>query len=95
MRLSPDSCTDGALRQSQLLTNQFLGRRISARNRTRIMEIRFARLSAEATADSAPNLAPLIEAYRLELKESALTDWPGVLALPLKPRVRPPATDPD
>jgi RecB family exonuclease len=46
-----------------------------------IMEIRLARLSAEATADSAPNLAPLIEAYRLELKESALTDWPGVLAL--------------
>jgi hypothetical protein len=46
-----------------------------------ISELRLARLSAESVARFAPDLAALLDAFELELKESSLTDWPGVLAL--------------
>jgi hypothetical protein len=46
-----------------------------------ISELRLARLSPEAVVRFAPDLAPLLDAFELELKESCLTDWPGVLAL--------------
>jgi RecB family exonuclease len=46
-----------------------------------ISELRLARLSPEAVVRYAPDLAPLLDAFELELKESCLTDWPGVLAL--------------
>jgi hypothetical protein len=46
-----------------------------------ISELRLARLSAESVARFAPDLAPLLDAFELELKESSVTDWPGVLAL--------------
>src|SRR5579871_1986993 len=46
-----------------------------------ISELRLARLSAKSVARFAPELAPLLDAFELELKESSLTDWPGVLAL--------------
>jgi hypothetical protein len=46
-----------------------------------ISEVRLARLSPEAVARFAPDLAPLLDAFELELKESCLTDWPGVLGL--------------
>jgi hypothetical protein len=46
-----------------------------------ISELRLARLSPRAVARFAPALAPLLDAFEVELKESCLTDWPGVLAL--------------
>ena len=46
-----------------------------------ISELRLARLSPEAVASFSPDLASLLDAFELELKESSLTDWPGVLAL--------------
>jgi hypothetical protein len=46
-----------------------------------ISEVRLARLSPQAVARFAPDLAPLLDAFEVELKESCLTDWPGVLAL--------------
>ena len=46
-----------------------------------IAELRLARLAPEAVGRSAPDLAPLISAFDVELKESGLTDWAGVLAV--------------
>jgi RecB family exonuclease len=46
-----------------------------------ISELRLARLSPEAVARFAPDLASVLSAFELELNESCLTDWPGVLAL--------------
>jgi hypothetical protein len=44
-----------------------------------IAELRLG-IPPNAIAASAPHLAPLIEAYQLELKAAGLTDWAGVLA---------------
>jgi hypothetical protein len=44
-----------------------------------IAELRLAHIPPNALADSAPYLAPLVEAYQLELKEAGLTGWAGVL----------------
>jgi ATP-dependent helicase/nuclease subunit B len=46
-----------------------------------ISEFRLARLTPEAVARSAPDLAALIGAFDGELKEAGLTDWAGILAL--------------
>jgi hypothetical protein len=45
-----------------------------------IAELRLGQIPPNPLAASAPYLAPLIEAYQLELKEAGLTDWAGVLA---------------
>ena len=45
-----------------------------------ISELRLGQISPNAVAESAPYLAPLIEAYEIELAEAGLTDWAGVLA---------------
>jgi hypothetical protein len=45
-----------------------------------IAELRLGQIPPNAIAASAPHLAPLIEAYRVELNEAELTDWAGVLA---------------
>jgi hypothetical protein len=45
-----------------------------------IAELRLGQIPPNAIAASAPHLAPLLEAYQLELKEAGLTDWAGVLA---------------
>jgi RecB family exonuclease len=45
-----------------------------------VSELRLARLSPETVARFAPDVALLLDAFELELKESCLTDWPGVLA---------------
>jgi hypothetical protein len=45
-----------------------------------IAELRLGQIPPNAIASSAPHLAPLLEAYQLELKEAGLTDWAGVLA---------------
>ena len=45
-----------------------------------ISELRLGQISPNAIAESAPYLAPLIEAYEIELAEVGLTDWAGVLA---------------
>jgi ATP-dependent helicase/nuclease subunit B len=46
-----------------------------------IAELRLARLSPDAVAAAAPDVAPLLAAYETLLAEMALTDWAGVLAL--------------
>jgi hypothetical protein len=46
-----------------------------------IAELRLARLSPDAVAAAAPDVAPLLAAYEAELAEMMLTDWAGVLAL--------------
>lgn len=46
-----------------------------------ITEVRLARLSTNAIADAAPNLAPIMQEYGAELEQSGLTDWAGVLEL--------------
>ena len=45
-----------------------------------IAELRLGQIPLNAIANSAPYLAPIVEAYRLELTEAGLTDWAGVLA---------------
>jgi hypothetical protein len=44
-----------------------------------IAELRLGQIPPNAIAESAPYLAPLVEAYQVELKEAGLTDWAGVL----------------
>ena len=46
-----------------------------------ITELRLARLPPEAIARSAPDLAPLVDAFEVELEELGLADWPSILAL--------------
>jgi hypothetical protein len=46
-----------------------------------LRELRFAQLSSEALATTAPDVSMLLSAYEAELEELALADWPQILAL--------------
>src|SRR5215471_2642438 len=46
-----------------------------------ITELRLEQIKADAVAQVAPDLRPLLEAYERELGEHGFTDWPAVLSL--------------
>jgi RecB family exonuclease len=46
-----------------------------------ILELRLANVTPEAVRATAPDLAPLMEAYQIELEAAGLIDWPSVLML--------------
>ena len=46
-----------------------------------ITELRLERIEADAVAQVAPDLRPLLQAYERELGDHGFTDWPAVLSL--------------